>query len=186
MATKFNGHDLFSNKKGEPGNGNNDTDAAITPQFLVVCEDLFDSELDGFDNATPCEWFDVGSSRFITTNDAGGVSRDSKIVGSDPVIQMKYGSWGPLIQEYLYSGKNIPTIGIRRLSCINGTKVIIQAIDYETCLVKTYRQQEDLIEFTFSAITAQDVVTVYDEKGTKQGNLGTKFDYSTMLINAIS
>ncbi|GHT95579.1 hypothetical protein FACS1894122_13200 [Alphaproteobacteria bacterium] len=192
MASKFNNRDAFRGDKDNNNKKNDDDDVESTPQFLVVCDDFFEHALDdvqddegyGCDNAAPCLWFNIGSTRFIK-RDTGGVSMDSRIIGNDPTVHMKYGSWGPLIQEQLYSGKNIPAIGIRRLSSVNGTKVIVQAIDYENCMLKTYQQMDDTIEFSFSATSAQDVAIVFDDNGTKRGNLGTKFNYTTKLIDSI-
>ncbi|GHU16791.1 hypothetical protein FACS189472_02650 [Alphaproteobacteria bacterium] len=190
MASKFDNRDSF---RDDTDDGNKEEGEASTPQFLIVCEEFFEHAIDdvsdfegyGCDNVAPCLWFDIGSARFIT-HDSSGVSMDSKVVGTDPTVHMKYGSWGPLIQEQLYSGKNVPAIGIRRLSSINGTKVIVQAIDYEDCMLKTYRQRDDTIEFSFSAETAQDVAIVFDNKGMKRGNLGTKYNYSTKLIDSFA
>ncbi|GHU15051.1 hypothetical protein FACS189449_12440 [Alphaproteobacteria bacterium] len=184
MALKFGSHESFSRDESR----NSDMVAAVTPQYLVVCEDFFECELEGdfHDNATPCLWFKVGSKRLITNDSTGELSGDGRIICSDPTICMKYGSWAPLIQDYLYAGKNVTKMGIRRLSSINGTKVVIQAIDYETCLMKMYQQKDDTIEFTFSAISAQDVITMYDDAGTKVGNIGTKFNFVTEVLTPIS
>ncbi|MDR3179978.1 MAG: hypothetical protein LBT70_03705 [Holosporaceae bacterium] len=180
---KFTQHDTFSKDEST----NSDMGAAATPQMLIVCEDFFECDVDGFtDNATPCLWFDIGCCRLITNDSTGELSGDGRVIAQDPVVCMKYGSWAPIIQEYLYSGKNVPKIGLRRLSSINGTKVIIQEVNYEICLMKTYRQKDDTIEFTFSAITVEDINILYDNTGTKIGNTGTKFDYSTMLVTTSS
>ncbi|GHU17640.1 hypothetical protein FACS189472_04830 [Alphaproteobacteria bacterium] len=177
MVLKF--RDRSSLGGDEAGNG--DMGASITPQYMIICEQFFSSDVEEYSaNGSPCLWFEIGMSRLVTNDSTGQLTGDGRIVGDDPTVCMKYGSWAPAIQNALYAGTNIPFIGIRRFSSINGLKVIIQAIDYETCLIKTYRQKDDSIQFTFSAIYAQDVVCIYDNAGTKIGNSGSSLNYATL------
>ena len=99
---------------------------------------------------------------------------------------MKYGSWGPIIQQYMFEGKKLDTIAIKRMISINGTKVIIQTITYGTCLIKTYEQSGDTITFSYCYVSIEDVNTAYGHDGTKVGNTGVKFDYSTLKSESVS
>ncbi|GHT91646.1 hypothetical protein FACS1894122_04380 [Alphaproteobacteria bacterium] len=173
-------------------------EAAVSPQYIIVCKDFFMSEIDGegdtvngdqnefSKNSTPCLSFDVGSSRLITNNSTGEINGDGRIVCDDPTVCMRYGSWAPKLQTALYEGTMISAIGIRRFSCIQGVKVIVQSLDYELCCIKTYRQQDDTIMFSFSALITQDVTTLIDPSGQKVGNVGSRFNYRTVASQAIA
>lgn len=166
---------------------NADMGSAYTPQYMISCEDFFSSNVEGMeDDSAPCLWVETGGARIATYDSSGELSGDGRIVCKDVVVCMKYGSWGPIIQQYMFEGKKLETIAIKRMISINGTKVIIQTITYGTCLIKTYEQSGDTITFTYCYVSLEDVNTAYGHDGTKVGNTGVKFDYSTLKSESVS
>jgi hypothetical protein len=91
---------------------------------------------------------------------------------------MKYGSWAPVIQSFLYNGKTVPTISVRRLSSIGGElKKIVQETNFEICFVKTYDQEGDVIRFTFCYQSIEDKHFYYVHKdGANQGTSAVKYN----------
>lgn len=173
------------NKDYESNNA--DMGSAYTPQYMISCEDFFSSNVEGMeDDSAPCLWVETGGARIATYDSSGELSGDGRIVCKDVVVCMKYGSWGPIIQQYMFEGKKLETIAIKRMISINGTKVIIQTITYGTCLIKTYEQSGDTITFTYCYVSLEDVNTAYGHDGTKVGNTGVKFDYSTLKSESVS
>lgn len=174
-------HDML-NKSTE--SHNQDGGGAQTPQYIIQCEDFFDSDIDGFEgDATPCLWVEVGSCRLATYDSSGELSGDGRIVTQDPVVCMKYGSWGPIIQQYMWEGKHNEKMSIKRFTNIKGTKIIIQELNYKICLIKTYHQSGDTITFSFCAVEVEDVSIAYDQKdGTKIGNTATQFNTSSLKV----
>ena len=173
------------NKDYESNNA--DMGSAYTPQYMISCEDFFSSNVEGMeDDSAPCLWVETGGARIATYDSSGELSGDGRIVCKDAVVCMKYGSWGPIIQQYMFEGKKLDTIAIKRMISINGTKVIIQTITYGTCLIKTYEQSGDTITFSYCYVSIEDVNTAYGHDGTKVGNTGVKFDYSTLKSESVS
>jgi hypothetical protein len=169
------------NKSSESHNSENG--GAQTPQYIIQCKEFFGSDIEGFeDNSTPCLWIEVGSVRLSTYDSSGELFGDGRIITRDPIVCMKYGSWAPIIQQYMFEGKNIPAISVKRFVSINGTKVIIQELNYDTCLMKTYEQDGDTITFTFCFVAVEDVNIAYDHEGKKLGNTATKFDTGSLKI----
>ncbi len=99
---------------------------------------------------------------------------------------MKYGSWGPILQQYMYEGTKLDTIGIYRLMDINGEIIIAQKLFYKTCLIKTYDQEADKIMFTFCYVALEDLHIAYDTEGHKLGQNGMQFDFTTLKVKSIS
>ncbi|GHT92369.1 hypothetical protein FACS1894122_06110 [Alphaproteobacteria bacterium] len=187
MVLRLRDHPSFSREEVK----NVDMASSVTPQYIIVCKDFFMSEISGeaptrgdqndySKNSTTCLSFDVGTSRLITNDSSGQMNGDGRIVFDDPIVCMRYGTWAPKIQTALYEGTMIPYIGIRRFSSINGLKQVIQSLDYETCYIKTYRQQDDTIQFTFNSTVIQDVTTMFNLLGENKGNVGARFAIRTV------
>ena len=169
--------------RDESGSLNEAVVSSVLPQWMIKCEDFFDSDVEGFDgDSTPCLWVKVGASR-KTTYDAGGeLTGDGKITSRSVIVSMKYGSWAPLIQQYMYEGKNVKALSLIRFSCIEGTKVIIQQIDYTVCKIEQYVQDGDVITFAFNFVKVVDTNTAYGTDGTKIGNTAVVFDSSSVKV----
>ncbi|MDR2781826.1 MAG: hypothetical protein LBB21_05250 [Holosporaceae bacterium] len=170
---------------------NSNVGGGKTPQYVIICKDIFGSDLgqiDGQDasgDSTPCLWVELGSARLATYDSTGEQSGDGKIVAKDIVICMKYGGWAPTIQQFLYEGKKIDSIVIKRLISINGTLVVIQEVSLETCMFKTYEQSGDTITFSFCYVIITDISKAYGHDGTSLGNVGVKFNFGTVGVEAI-
>lgn len=178
---------LFMNGANAQRNGANSLNAtnggAATPQYIIVCPEFFSSEIEGFEEiSSPCLGIDVGSARLATYDSSGELSGDGRIVTLDPIVRMKYGSWAPIIEQYMYEGKKLEKISLKRFISINGTKVIIQELNYENCLIKSYVQEDDLITFSYCFVILEDVDISYDHEGKKIGNTATIFNTSTLKV----
>lgn len=175
--------EMFKNGYTVHGNLNSSNGGASTPQYIIKCKEFFDSEIENFEeDSSPCLSIEVGSARLATYDSSGELSGDGRIVTLDPVVKMKYGSWAPIIQQYMYEGKKLETISIKRFISINGTKIIIQELNYQNCLIKNYMQEEDLITFSFCFVILEDVNIAYDHEGQKIGNTATIFNTSTLKV----
>jgi hypothetical protein len=163
-----------------------------TPQFVISCKDIFNSELgsiggaDASADTAPCVTVDLGSARVATYDSSGQQSGDGTIVSKDIHIGMKYGSWGPIIQQRLYEGTKIDEIVIKRLISINGTLVVIQEITCKICMFKTYTQEGDIIMFSFCFVNYTDLSKSYDHDGNPLGVIGVEINYSTVGVKGIS
>lgn len=156
-----------------------------TPKYVVCCEKLFSSEIKGLEDCAPCEWVKTGGSRLTSFDASGKLSGDTRITGKDPIISMKYGSWGPILQQHMYEGTKLDTIGIYRLTDINGEIIITQKLHYKTCLIKTYDQDADKIEFSFCYVSLEDLHIAYDHEGRKLGQNGMQFDFTTLKVKTV-
>ena len=162
-----------------------------TPQYTITCPDIFGSDLgqiDGNDASTdtaPIIWVIVGSARLATYDSSGELSGDGRVVCRDIIICMKYGGWAPVIQQYMYEGKKVDKIVIKRLISVNGTLIVIQEITYETCLFKTYEQNGDTITYTFTFVKYIDLSKAYGHDGTAVGNVGVEFDCGSATVKSV-
>jgi hypothetical protein len=181
-----------STKVSGDGNFNSHLGSGKTPQFVITCPDIFNSELgqiggaDASADTAPCITVDLGSARIATYDSSGQQSGDGSIVSKDIQIYMKYGSWGPVIQQRLYEGTKTDQISIRRLISINGTLVVIQEIICKTCMFKTYTQDGDTIRFSFCFVNYTDLSKSYAHDGTALGVVGVEIDYGTVGVKPIS
>ena len=116
---------------------------------------------------------------------SGKISGDTHITGKDPIVSMKYGSWAPILQQFMYEGTTLDTIGIYRLADINGEIIVTQKLNYKTCLIKTYDQNADNIEFSFCYVLLEDLHISYDHEGRKLGQNGMQFDFTTLKVKTI-
>ncbi|MDR1334221.1 MAG: hypothetical protein LBJ71_03315 [Holosporaceae bacterium] len=163
-----------------------------TPQFVITCKDIFSSDLgeiggaDASVDTAPCITIDLGSARVATYDSSGQQSGDGTIVSKDIHICMKYGSWGPIIQQRLYEGTKIDEIIIKRVISINGTLVVIQEITCKICMFKNYKQDGDAIKFSFCFVNYTDLSKSYAHDGTALGVVGVEFDHGTVGVKPIS
>jgi hypothetical protein len=157
---------------------------AKTPQYVITCKEFFDSDIEGMaDDGTPCLWIETGGARLATFDSSGELSGDGKIISKDPIVCMKYGSWGPLIQQYMFEGKKLDKITVTRLTSINTTVIPIQTLDYEVCLIKTYEQTGDTITFSFCYVSITDTNIAYDHStGEKIGQTAMKFNFGSLKV----
>lgn len=161
--------------------------SAKTPQWLIDCGDFFDGEVDGCeDTATPCLKFKTGSCR-VVTHDSSGELHGDHIEMQNCIVCMRYGSWGPLLQENMNLGKKSEKMIVKRITSIDNATVIIQTLTYSNCRITGYEQKESLIAFAFSYTAYEDIANVY-EQGTNKllGKSGTAFDAQTLKSTSIS
>ncbi|MDR2724065.1 MAG: hypothetical protein LBB25_02555 [Holosporaceae bacterium] len=159
-----------------------------TPQYTIETgsdDDIFSSDMNGdFAKAAPVLWIETGGARLATYDSSGQLSGDGKIVCRDPILCMKYGDWSPALQQYMFEGKKITTIIVKRVISVSGTLVVIQEITYGTCLIKTYMQSGDTITFSFCYVTITDLSKAYDHQGTLIGNVGVTYDSASVTVES--
>jgi hypothetical protein len=171
--------------RNETGSLNQLSVASSTPQWLIRCDALFSSSIEGFDDdSAPIERMETGVARRTTLDASGEFSGDGTVISQTIVIYMKYGSWGPLIQQYFYDGKNVNKISLIRFTNHEGTKVIVQQIDFETCKIASYEQADDVIRFTFNYQKITDESIYYNDAGEKQGSNVVLFESDTLKVGS--
>lgn len=151
-----------------------------SPTYVVKCGDIFSSTMEGLEDCAPCDWVKTGGSRISSFDSSGKLTGDVKISGKDPMVCMRYGPWGPVLQEYMYTGTKLDQISVYRVMDINREKIKIQELNYYTCLIKTYDQEADKILFTFCFVRLEDLQIARDQKGKKLGQNGMMFDFTTL------
>lgn len=157
-----------------------------TPKYVIKCAKLFSSKMKNLEDCAPCDWVKTGGSRITSFDASGKLNGDTRITGKDPIVSMKYGPWGPVLQQYMYEGTKLEEICVYRLMDINGEVIIIQQLNYDTCLLKTYDQDEDKIIFTFCYVALEDLHISYDQDGHKLGQNGMQFDFTTLKVKSSS
>ncbi|MDR0678315.1 MAG: hypothetical protein LBF44_02135 [Holosporaceae bacterium] len=173
---------------------NTTTSGAKTPQYVIQCPgtDIFTSDLgkiggkDASEDTAPCLWIEMGAARLATYDTSGQLSGDGKIVSQDPQVLMKYGDWAPVIQQLMYEGKKIEKIVLKRVISIRQTLEVVQEIEYGTCLMKTYRQEGDTINFSFCYVDVTDLSRAFGSDGNLLGQRGTKFNCANLEVKSIS
>lgn len=157
-------------------------DGGKSPKYVVKCTDIFSSTMEGFEDCAPCDWVKTGGSRTAVFDSSGVINGDATITGKDPLVRMDYGPWGPILQEYMYTGKSLEQISIYRLTDVQSKKIKIQELNYSTCLIKTYDQEADKILFSFCFVTLEDLQIAIDQNGRKLGQNGMQFDFTTLEV----
>ena len=157
-----------------------------TPKYVVKCAKLFSSKMKGLEDCAPCDWVKTGGSRITSFDASGKLNGNTLITGKDPVVKMKYGPWGPVLQQYMYEGSKLDQISIYRLMDINSEMIIVQQLNYDTCLLKTYDQDGDNIMFTFCYVSLEDLHISYDQEGKKLGQNGMEFNFTTLKVKPSS
>ncbi|MDR2766259.1 MAG: hypothetical protein LBB63_02225, partial [Holosporaceae bacterium] len=104
-------------------------------------DDIFTSEIKDRDKSSPCDEASFGCRRLTNNNvSAGEMPNFGEVINDDVQVEMDYGSWAPVIQNYLLNGTTIETITIRRVMNIKNKIEDLQVITYGSCLFKTYEQ----------------------------------------------
>ncbi|MDR3151668.1 MAG: hypothetical protein LBT67_02320 [Holosporaceae bacterium] len=165
------------------GNLNHGTVGTVAAQYVITCEGIFDSDIDGLaENSAPILWVESGCARLYTQDPTGEHSGDGKVMGINTLIYMKYGMWGPKLQEKLYKGTIIESIAIKRLASINGTKKILQTMTFTVCSIITYKQTNDIIAFNFNYSSRSDESTsLWQGDATENGKVASQFDFPSMV-----
>jgi hypothetical protein len=167
------------------GNLNHGTVGSVSAQYVITCPDIFASDIDGMDADTaPILWVESGCARLYTQDPTGEHSGDGRVIGMNTLIYMKYGEWGPKLQERIYKGTIIDLITIKRLASINGTKQIIQTMGFLVCSIINYKQTNDIIAFNFNYTSRSDEKDVRYQGvgGDSLGKVASSHDFSTMLV----
>ncbi|MDR0581141.1 MAG: hypothetical protein LBG04_03460 [Holosporaceae bacterium] len=196
MSGNNRGFEMFSQTQRPDMLGKSDeslnapSGASKTPQWVIGTDEdtgIFDSDMDGdFAKMAVALWIVFGSARLATYDSSGQQSGDGKIVNRDVTVCMKFGDYGPPLQQWMFSGKKITTITIKRVISVNGTLIVIQELTYGTCVIKTYEQNGDVITFTFAFVTYTDMSLAYDHDGTLVGRVGMSYDAAKITVAAVS
>ena len=157
--------------------------AARTPEFIITCPEFFDSLIEeyGADTA-PCWMVETGSYRLTSYDTTDEVFGSGKISASAPIVWMKYGSWGPLIQQALAEGKIINAITIRRLTSSTMTRTVLQETTYTTCVITRYKQIKNRIAFSFAYLEVTDISTSMKPDGSAKGQFGVSVNYGSVVV----
>lgn len=161
-------------------------DGGKAPKYVIKCDKIFSSSMEKFKDCAPCDWIKVGGARITTFDSSGKLNGDTTISGKDPAVCMKNGPWGPVLQEFMYAGKELKRISIYQIMDIHNEKVKMQELNYSNCLIKTYDQEADKILFTFCFASVEDLQITYDHEGKKLGQLGMQFDFTTLEVKSPS
>lgn len=154
--------------------------AASTSHWLIKNTTFFYSLIKGYEQDTsPCLRVELGNFRNISYDQVDEITGDGQIIFSPFVVYMKYGTWGPLIQEALMNGKNVGDIVLIRITSTNGIPMVLQEYTGSDCVITSYRQEGDLIRFTYIARAIQDVCSAKKVDGTDAGNCGFSFNIAT-------
>lgn len=159
---------------------------AESAQCIVKCPDLgFTCNVAGFEtDSTPCIDFEIGGSRLNTYDSSGELNGDGQMSADDAIVYMKYGSWGPLIQQRMYNGNTLSCISIIRLASIEKSNEIVQQIDFENCLIKTYKQKRSFIMFSFSFAILRDTSNKFTHDAQLVGAVATEVNYPAMTVKS--
>lgn len=178
-----------NNSKVEKGDANSDEGvnghfgAATTPQYVINAESIFKSHMEGYQQWAPCLWFELGTARINTLDSSDQFTGDGRVVSKTTSVCMKYGSWGPILHEYLATGHPITNIVIKRLATVHSGFVELQATQYTNSYITTYEQRGEKIFFTFSFEKITDAQLVYNNAGVREGVSAFEFDYTKALSN---
>ncbi|MDR2067367.1 MAG: hypothetical protein LBP41_00025 [Holosporaceae bacterium] len=176
------GMDIMNTNTGayeEVKQGNSITSVSCTIETSEP-DDIFSSEIKDREGSSPCDEATAGCKRL--TNDsvaAGEMPNFGDVINYDVEVEMDFGSWGPMIQSYLYDGTTIKKIIIRRVMNINNELVDIQTTTYESCLFKSYKQVGKRITFSFSWENKEDINVARARDGKKIGQYGVSYDSAT-------
>lgn len=169
--------------RDEFGSVNESSRSSVTPQWVVECPQLFSGTIQGREgNTTPCLWIKVGAYRDTSYDTSGELYGDGAVVSDNVVVAMRYGSWGPFIQDFMYNGKNIPKISLVRFSHIEGTQIEVQRIDYFVCKICQYVQKDDIITWSFNFVKVIDTNIAYNNDGSKIGNAAVEYNSDSLLV----
>lgn len=155
------------------------------PHYMIKSDKIFVNENDSDGKVgAECLWVDSGSERHSTHDASGEHIGDGKVIGNDVVVCMKYGAWGPLLQECMLAGTVLKEIHINRMISQHGKQTTVQELTYENCMVKAYHQSGDRVLFAFGYSAVEDLKIKYDSKGVKTGQIGMKFDFGKVHVEA--
>lgn len=176
---------IFNQQKDRMSREHSNEEAASkSAQFLIRCQDLgFSCSIEKFTkDSTPCTWFEIGGARLNTYDSSGELSGDGRMFAKDALVCMKYGSWGPLIQQAMYNGKTILKIDILRLASVETCTEILQELNFENCLIKIYEQSAESIFFAFSFAILRDISNKYNQDSTLSGAIAAEINYPAMTV----
>lgn len=176
---------------GEPydsggGGINSSNRAAETPQWMIVSEKIFDSEVSEdkykyMENGAPCNEIKVGYGRNLTFDSSGENTQDGRLVARPVLVRMRFGQWGPKIQERLFKGMRIEKIELHRIQIIENEVKPIQIISFDNCYITWYNQEGSTILFSFTFTIVTDTIMMYDYEHNLLGNIVVDHDLEAML-----
>ena len=187
MAEKYwNNFSFGANSlREDPNSLNMASVGAVTPQYIIKCEDFFISDMVGYENnAVPCLWLKLGGRRNCTYDAGGTLSGDGVISFESTAVAIKFCAGAPIVQQYMYQGVNIALISLIRFSNINKNMEIIHQIDYTNCKIERYEQEGDIVTFSFNFTKVLDTNTKFKLDGSKDGVTATEFDVSKIVTTA--
>ena len=158
--------------------------ASKTPQFLITSgtdPKIFSSAIDNYDDHTPIIKFRNAVSRNLTVDSSDHLTGDGTILAQSPIIFMKNGEWGPMLQQCLIQGSPIKSLRIKRIATLAREIRELQVTEYIDCFITKYEQIGDEISFAFAYHQMTDAIAKFKSNGEKEGNSAYQFNYGTFV-----
>lgn len=155
--------------------------ASKTPQLLIVSKtpSMFSSAIENYLDHTPVIKFRNAVSRNLTVDSSDHLTGDGTILAQSPIIFMKNGEWGPMLQECLIQGSPIESFQIKRIATLDKEIRQLQITEYINCFITKYEQIGDEISFAFAYHQMTDAIAKFLPDGTKKGSSAYQFNYGT-------
>jgi len=156
-----------------------------TPQLLITSRSpsMFSSAIKtdalALSDHTPIIKFRNAVSRNLTVDSSDHLTGDGTILAQSPVIFMKNGEWGPMLQECLIQGSPIESFQIKRIATLDKEIRQLQVTEYINCFITKYEQIGDEISFAFAYHQMTDAIAKFLPDGTKKGSSAYQFNYGT-------
>lgn len=149
-----------------------------SPEWMILIDDLLNSNVDGFNDH--CELFGwYGESSRLTTGDISNqLFTSATLRHTDLTLLLPNGGHAAQIESKMNLGIPLANVEIVRLGNIKSTKVKLQTIVYTNCRIQTFQQQLDRIILNLMVSSKTNTVFVYDNDGTNKGQMVSKVDYS--------
>jgi hypothetical protein len=152
-----------------------------TPQLLITSNEpkMFSSAIENYLDCTPIIKFRNAVSRNLTVDSSDHLTGDGTILAQSPVIFMKNGEWGPMLQECLIQGSPVASFQIKRIATLDKEIRQLQVTEYINCFITKYEQIGDEISFAFAYHQMTDAIAKFLPDGTKKGSSAYQFNYGT-------
>ena len=181
----FGNNSRSSNMLDKSGDGINVFNgAAETPQYLIKSKDIFDSDIsdgDYMETAAPCLNVEMEFARNGTYDSSGENSQDGRMLARPTFVCMRFGQWGPKLQERMFKANKIDQIEIHRMKSIEGELKPLQVVTFKKCLLRSYKQDGDVIAFSFIFAIVNDTITMYDSNHKPLGKVSSEYDFEAVV-----
>lgn len=184
----FGNNSRSSNMLDKSGDGINVFNgAAETPQYLIKSKDIFDSDIsdgDYMETAAPCLNVEMEFARNGTYDSSGENSQDGRMLARPTFVCMRFGQWGPKLQERMFKANKIDQIEIHRMKSIEGELKPLQVVTFKKCLLRSYKQDGDVIAFSFIFAIVNDTITMYDSTHKALGKVSSEYDFEAVFFGS--